>query len=65
MPERADMRGRYRSPELLQGVMVVGGDGNDLGAGHCHLGLVRRQLQVLLPCSSLSARTAPVWSGNE
>src|SRR5256885_8343381 len=33
---------------LLQGVMVVGGDGGDLGVGHRHLRVVSRQLQVLL-----------------
>ena len=34
--------------ELLDGVVVVGGDGDDLGVADGHLRIVRRQLEVLL-----------------
>src|SRR3954465_7777551 len=40
--------GSNRGTELLQRVMVVGGDGDDLGVRHRHLGLERGQLEVLL-----------------
>ena len=40
--------GADRRPELLQGVMVVGGDGGDLGVGHPELRVVSRELEVLL-----------------
>jgi hypothetical protein len=42
-PLRADRRA-----ELLQGVVVVGGDGGDLGVGHRDLRVVGRQFEVLL-----------------
>jgi hypothetical protein len=34
--------GAHRGAGLLQGVMVVGGDGGDLGVGHRDLGVVGR-----------------------
>jgi hypothetical protein len=34
--------------ELLQGVMIVGGDRGDLGVGHRDLRVVSRQLEMLL-----------------
>ena len=34
--------------ELLQGVMVVGGDGDDLSVGHSDLRIVRGEFQMLL-----------------
>src|ERR1700722_16392221 len=40
--------GADRRAELLQGVMVVGGDSGDLGVGHRDLRVVGRQFEVLL-----------------
>src|SRR5580704_1256376 len=40
--------GAHRRAELLQGVMVVGGDRGDLGVGHRDLRVVGRHLEVLL-----------------
>ena len=40
--------GADRGPELLQGVMVVGGDGDDLRVADGDLRIVRCELQVLL-----------------